>query len=168
MKGAAACGSNHQEVPIEVARRIDPRCFNNLIDANVLDRLDDGHDQAVEEILALSERGEITLMLPHSVKAEIEHPHTRPKVKARAKAVQFTMPVTLTPNELELHRKVRDLIRGYAKPGKHDSDAYHIVEAAKYGRYFVTREHRLLRKSAEVSALLGSIAVISPTDFVRL
>ncbi len=29
-----------------MAKRIDPRCFPSLIDANVLDRLDDGHDDA--------------------------------------------------------------------------------------------------------------------------
>ncbi len=45
-------------------RRIDPRYFNNFIDANVLNRLGDGHDDAVDEMLSLYERSEITLLLP--------------------------------------------------------------------------------------------------------
>ncbi len=120
-----------------MAKRIDPRYFNNFIDANVLDRMGDGHDDAVDEMLSLYERSEITLLLPHSVKAEIEHPRTPPEVKARAMGIIFTEPVTLTPNEVELHRRMRDLVRGNARPGKHDRDAYHVVEAAKYGGYFV-------------------------------
>ena len=150
-------------------RRIDPRYFNNFIDANVLNRLGDGHDDAVDEMLSLYERSEITLLLPHSVKAEIEHPRTPPEVKARAMGIIFTEPVTLTPNEVELHRRVRDLVRGNARPGRHDRDAYHVVEANKYGGgHFVTRDGRLLEKGPEISTLLGTIEVVSPTDFVRL
>ena len=54
-------------------RRVDPRYCNNVIDANILDRLEDGHDEAVDAILALS-RGTGMFQLPYSVKAEIDHP----------------------------------------------------------------------------------------------
>ncbi len=150
-----------------MAKRIDPRCYPSLIDSNVLDRLGDADDDAVDEMLSLRRDDKITLQIPHSVKHEIDDPSTPPEVKARASEFGYTMPVTLTPNEVELHRRVRGLVQGNARPGKHDSDAYHVVEAAKYGGgYFVTRDPRLLKKGREVSALL-QIEVVSPTEFMR-
>ncbi len=147
-----------------MAKRIDPRYFNTLIDANVLDRLGDADDEAVDEMLSLHGNGKITLMLPHSVKHEIEDPNTPAEVKARAMRIIYTDPVTLTPNEVELHRRMRDLMQGNALPGTHDRDAYHVVEAGKYGGYFVTRDARLLKKGREVHAL----EVVSPTEFMRM
>jgi hypothetical protein len=55
---------------------VDPRYGNNFIDANVLDRTGGPEDSAVDTILELHERPAFTLLLPHSVKAEIEHPNT--------------------------------------------------------------------------------------------
>ncbi len=151
-----------------MAKRIDPRYFNNFIDANVLDRMGDGHDDAVDEMLSLYDDGKITLLMPHSVKAEIEHPNTPAKVKARAMGIIFTEPVTLTPNEVERHCQVRDLVQGNALPGTHDRDAYHVVEADKHGGgYFVTRDERLLKMGREISALLTTVEVVSPTEFMR-
>jgi hypothetical protein len=122
-------------VPYEgmvMARGIDPRYVNNLIDAHVLDRTSGLQDAAVDQILELAAGGEITVLLPHSVKTEIEHPNTPEDVKRRAIALIYTEPVQLTPQELALHQKIRNILRGKAKPGKHDRDAYHVVESAKY------------------------------------
>jgi len=63
------------------------------------------------------------------------------------------------------HQKVREIMRGNAKEGKHDMDAYHVVESAKYGRYFVTNDERILRKAKDISALL-SIAIVTPSEFL--
>jgi hypothetical protein len=115
-----------------MARGIDPRYVNNLIDAHVLDRTSGLQDAAVDQILELAAGGEITVLLPHSVKTEIEHPNTPEDVKRRAIALIYTEPVQLTPQELALHQKIRNILRGKAKPGKHDRDAYHVVESAKY------------------------------------
>ncbi len=148
-------------------RRVDPRYYNNVIDTNILDRLEDGHDEAVDAILALS-RGTGMFQLPYSVKAEIDHPHTPTEVKERAREFIFTEPVTLTANEHALHAEVRELIRGNAAPGQHDQDAFHLFEAEKYGGgYFVTRDRRLLRKRAEIERLLGLI-VLAPTEFMSV
>ena len=151
-----------------MAKRIDPQIHNNFIDANVPDRLDDGHDEAVDEMLTLAEQGSITLMLTHSVKTEIGNPNTPSDVKQRTLGLIFTEPVSLTNNELELHKQVREMVQGNAKPGRHDRDAFHVVEAAKYGGgYFVTRDQRLLGKRGELSGLLD-IEIVSPSDFIRL
>jgi len=57
-------------------------------------------------------------------------------------------------------------MRGNAAPGKHDADAFHVVEAAKYGgRHFITNDTRILRKKAEISELTG-IDVVTPTEFL--
>ncbi len=100
-----------------MAQRIDPRYFPSLIDANVLDRLGGPDDAVVDQILALAEDHKISLMLPHSVKAEIDHPNTPADVKQRALPFIYTMPVSLTPGEVQRHRQVRDLVRGSASLG---------------------------------------------------
>jgi predicted nucleic acid-binding protein len=152
-----------------MAHRIDPRYCDSLIDANVLDRLGSSEDAIVDDILALEERGKIALLLPHSVKAEIEHPKTPAPVKKRAAEIIYTKQVSLTQPELTLHVQVRSLVQGNAKPGKHDRDAYHLVEAAKYGGYFITRDERLIRKREEIAQLLGqSFAIVTPTEFLEL
>ncbi len=150
-----------------MAQRIDPRYFNSLIDANVLDRLGGPDDAIVEEILSLYDDEKVTLLLPHSVKTEIEHPNTPADVKRRALPFIYTEPVSLTPAEVQRHQQVRDLVRGNARPGKHDRDAYHMVEAAKYGGYFVTRDRRLIKKRSEVAQVLGQgFAIVTPTEFL--
>ncbi len=76
-------------------RRVDPRYYNNVIDASILDRLEDGHDEAVGAMLALYRGNMVLFQLPYSVKAEIDHPHTPIEVKDRAREFVFTEPVTL-------------------------------------------------------------------------
>jgi hypothetical protein len=150
-----------------MARRIDPRYGSALIDAHILDPLDTEETNAVDEIISLCEETHVNVLLPHSVKVEIEHPNTPARVKRRTQNFIYTEPVSLTDGEVETHRRVRDLIRGNAKPGKHDSDAYHLVEAAKYGRFFITCDRRLLDKRLEVAAVLGrDFHIMTPTEYV--
>ena len=150
-----------------MARRIDPRYFNNLIDANVLNRTNGPEDTVVDEILGLAEAGKITLLLPYSVKSEIEHPNTPADVKDRAAGLVFTEPVSLTSGEIEFHQKVRSILQGAAKPGKHDRDAFHVVESAKYGGYLITRDRRILNEASEITNIL-EVAIVTPADFVSL
>ncbi|MBN8811846.1 MULTISPECIES: hypothetical protein [unclassified Sphingomonas] len=110
----------------------------------------------------------MSVLLPHSVKAEIENPNTPTAVKCRAADLIYTMPVSLNPGELDVHAKVRALMRGNALSNQHDSDAFHVVEASKYGGYFVTLDKRILRKSAELRALLPGLWVVSPQELVGI
>ena len=149
-------------------RRIDPRYCNTLIDAHVLDRGGSLDDADVDEILNLAEEGRITLLLPHSVKSEIEHPNTPPDVKRRAARLVYTRPVQLTPPEIDQHQQVRSILQGNAKPGKHDSDAYHVVESAKYGGgYFITNDSRILKMGPEIATLL-KVVIVTPAKFLSL
>lgn len=144
---------------------LDPRHGNNFIDANVLDQVG-GAANAVDQILALAEKDEFTLLLPYSVKNEIEHPNTPPEVKRRAARLIYSVPVHLTPSELTTHKRIRQLIRGNSQSEQHANDAFHIVESAKNGgRHFITNDKRLLAMANKIwDALL--IRVLTPDDFV--
>jgi hypothetical protein len=134
----------------------------------VLDRTGGPEDAYVDQILTLAENGQITLLLPHSVKAEIEHPSTPDDVKQRAMSLIYTVPVQLTPEELRLHDRIRGILQGNAKPGKHDCDAFHIVESDKNGGgYFITNDKRIIKKGPEIAPLL-QIAIMTPTEFVNV
>jgi len=147
-------------------KTLDPRYGNNLIDAHFLDALEGEEAEALERIMRFYAEERFTLLIPHSVRAEIEHENTPDHVKARARQFIFTEPVQLTAPERERVEQARALMRGNAKAGKHDSDASHIVEAAKHGgRYFITNDGRILKKKNEISALLG-IKIVAPTEFL--
>ena len=100
--------------------RLDPRYGNSFLDCNALDRTDLIEDVAMDEILRLHDEPDtFTLLLPYSVKAEIEHPSTPPNKKRLAQNFVFLIEVQLTESELALHERVRAAIQGNAKPGRH-------------------------------------------------
>ena len=148
---------------------LDPCFGNNFIDANVLDRTGGPEDMAVDAILRLREESAFTLLLPYSVKAEIEHPNTPADVKRKAAQFIFSMRVELTGPELATHNKIRALVQGNAKPGQHDRDAFHLVESAKYGgRFFITNDGRLLKKVGDIWQMLHPLRVVKPSEFLAV
>lgn len=144
---------------------LDPRFGNNFIDANVLDRTGGPEDAAVSEILRLHGGDTFTVLLPHSVMAEIAHSNTPAEVKQRAAEFIYSIPVQLTAPERTTHDKIRALIQGNARPGQHDRDAFHVVESAKYGRHFITNDGRLLKKAEEIWVMLH-LKVLKPSEFL--
>jgi hypothetical protein len=79
------------------------------------------------------------------------------------------MPVTLTDAERKLHQDIRDLLRGNATAGKHDRDAYHVVEASKYGGFFVTLDDRIIRKRPQIRQRIGQgFDVVTPLELLTL
>ena len=150
--------------------RIDPRIHNNFLDANFWDANGDpSDDQAAIEILDLEHQEEINLVLPFSVKGELEHPNTPPHAKRAASGMIYTERTELTLNEQAIRAKLLALIQGSAKPGKHDRDVLHLFEAQKYGGgYFITKDKRLLKKKMEIRSLLTSLRVVSPSDFMSI
>ena len=151
-----------------MAHKLDPRYCNVFIDAHVLDPAGGIEDEAVDEILDLHEAEKFFLQMPHSVKQEIEHPNTPDDVKRRAARLLFSTPVPLTQNELDMRDKICALMQGNAKPGKHNRDAYHVVESAKYGGYFITNDRRILKKEREIQKLLSSLSIVTPDQFLRV
>lgn len=141
---------------------------NNFIDANALHHTGGPEDEALDEILRLRGADTFIVLLPYSVKAEVAHPNTPADVKQLAAQMIYSMPVQLTAPERATHDKIRKLIQGNAKPGQHDSDAFHLVESAKYGgRYFITNDGRLLNKAHEIWRMLQLMAV-KPSEFLGI
>ena len=140
---------------------------HNFLDSNALDCHGGPEEDAMTELLGLREQGTISLLLPYSVKAEIEHPNTPHCVKERAGLLIYSCPTELTESELEKHRWIRALLQGNADEGKHGKDAFHLVESAKYGgRRFLTNDKRVLRKAEEIRKSLGML-VLSPSNFLE-
>jgi hypothetical protein len=139
---------------------------NNFIDANFFDRTGGPEDTAVDTILLLHEESAFRLLLPYSVKAEIEHPNTPADVKRKAEQFAYSNEVELTDPERATHDKIRALIRGNAQPGQHNKDAFHLVESQKYGgQFFITKDGRLLKKAEEIWEMLH-LSVVKPSDFL--
>lgn len=147
---------------------LNPRFGNNFIDANFFDKTGTDEDAAVEQILKWADDfdGDLSLLLPYSVQAEIGHPNTPAEVKRKASRLIYSVKVELTPPEQARHARIAALIRGYANAGQHAKDAFHLVESAKNGgRHFITKDERLLKKAAEIWDEL-QIKVLKPSQFV--
>jgi predicted nucleic acid-binding protein len=148
---------------------LKPYFGNNFIDANFFDRTGSAEDAAVDQILEWAEDFEqdLSLLLPYSVQAEIEHPNTPAEVKHKARSLIYSIEVELTPPELTTHARIAALIQGNAKTGQHAKDAFHLVESQKNGgRHFITNDQRLLRKAPGIWDAL-QIKVLKPSDFVN-
>ena len=145
----------------------DPRYFNTLIDATFLHSTGGPEGTAVNEIQKLHDNGDCLLLLAHSVRAEIEHHKTPAEVKRRAARFIYSRPVQLTAPEQATHARFRALMQGNAKPGKHAKDAFHLVESAKYGLFFITSDTRLLKKADEIYVMLPPFRVVKPTSFLE-
>jgi hypothetical protein len=149
-----------------VLDHLDPRIGASFVDTNVLDRTNGPEASAADEIFRLHEENhDFLLHKTYSVEAEIRHPHTPADVRHRAANLIYTELVELTDHELETHQKVRALIQGNARPGQHDSDAFHLVESAKYGRHFITNDGRLLKKANAIWEIL-QLNVLKPSDWL--
>ena len=112
-----------------MARWVDPKYFNSMIDGNVLTRTGGVEDAEVDCMLDIIEAGDFIVLLPYSVKAEIAHPNTPPEKKGRAARLIYSEPVQLTSPEQERLRKVCAILRGDAEADRHDADAFHVIEA---------------------------------------
>lgn len=143
----------------------DLRFGQIVLDAMVLD-VEDGPDgRALGKLLDLNEKGEVSILLPYSVKVELENEHTPQSVKGRSRDLIFTQIVNLTPNEIGMCDQIYSIVNGNARVGKHRSDSIHLFEALKYGRFFVTNDKRILRKRSELSSIMGgSLYILDLAD----
>lgn len=148
---------------------LDPRFCNITYDSNALDSNDDQQHADVERILELAETSEIILVTPKSVLSEIEHPNTPRQTRRAAMNQIFTTHVGRTRQEHELEEKIRTVVRGNAKSGKHDADVSHLSEAAKYGGYFITNDKRLIKKREDLRNVLPpSLMIVTPSEFLEI
>jgi len=148
-----------------MARFIDPLYVNNLIDANILDDVADGQDEAVNEIVHLAGQGKITVLLPFSVRNEAKRKKTPEHVRRAADLFSYSKKVCLTEGEQEQYRNLLAAAKGDAEEKNIAADLAHVCEAAKYGGYFITRDKRLLARAAIIATML-QIDLVTPTEFL--
>jgi predicted nucleic acid-binding protein len=147
---------------------LDPRICNITLDANAVDRTPQT-TALVDRLLSLRDSEEINFVVPGSVRHQVEHPHTPGHVKDTMLPMIFSLPVEQTAPERETFRKVHALLKGNATSNKHDADARHLCEAAKYGGgYFITHDNRLLKKRGALRAHLGpALCIVTLTEFLN-
>jgi hypothetical protein len=82
----------------------------------------------------------------------------------------FSYRVGQIESERELYRRVRDILQGNAAPGKHDADAQHVAEAAKYGGYFITHDRRInhTKRQALQAILPPSFWIVTLAEFLEI
>ena len=150
-------------------RPLDPRKCPVAIDANALNRDGSAHDGLVYRLLALSSAGTIRLLVPKRVREEILDPRTPAHIQEAALPQIFSYSVGLNSDEQRRHRIITQELQGNAKPGKHEADADHLFEAAKYGGFFITHDARILTRAGRLGeALPPSLAVVTLADFLAI
>lgn len=148
-------------------RPLDPRKINTLFDANAFDQ----SSSEVDRLLALKANGKINLIAPSGVRTETQHPHTPAAVREIVSAQIFSLPVELNSSERQLLNQIRGILQGNASPLKHDADARHIFDAAKYGGgYFITHDQRINQtKRRELETVLPtSLWIVTLSEFLGI
>ena len=145
---------------------MSPYFSNSFVDANFFDKTDPVEDKAVDDILVLASNDEINLLIPYSVKYEIEHPNTPTDVKLKLSELIYSIKVQLNSNEIRTHKQVQEILQGNCLEGKHKKDAFHVVESEKCGgKYFITKDQRLLDKAVEIFRILP-IKILKPSEYL--
>ncbi len=148
-------------------RPLDPRKVNVLFDANAFDQ----DKTEVERLLGMKAAGKITLIAPSGVLVEIQHRNTPARVQEIAGAQIFAVPLELDDSQQKLLTRIRTILQGNAKPGKHDADAHHVFEATKHGGgYFITHDVRINKtKRTDLEKVLPpSLWIVTLTEFLTI
>ena len=147
---------------------LDPRIGNCCLDANALDAAGTADGAEVDELLRQYwESDDFRLQVPCSVRQEIKHPHTPAGVKRNMSPFIYSEDVELTDDESARRDRIRGILQGNSKPGRHHQDADHLFWSQRYGgRHFITHDRRLLKKAEEIFEAL-TIKVLQPGDFLE-
>jgi hypothetical protein len=150
-------------------RPLDPRICSVAIDANALNCDGSTHDGLVDRLLGLSSAGTIRLLVPKRVREEISDPRTPTHIQVAALPQIFSIGVGLKSDEQRRHRMITRALQGNARPGKHEADADHLFEAAKYSGYFITHDDRILTRAGRLHEVLPpSLTVVTLADFLAI
>ena len=117
------------------------------VDANALDRDGSPRDALVDRFRAAVAAGRVRLFVPAGVLAEWRHPGAPEPIRAAAAGIVTPRAAAPTARQHIERIRVRAIMRGDGRPGKHDADASHLSEAAEAGcDAFLTRDGKILRK----------------------
>ena len=145
---------------------IDPKYSQFFLDTCAFDPKYTPEDCAANELWSRYEAEKVSLLLAHSNQREIDHPNTPKWVKNKALSMVFTVEVQLNSEELSRLVKLEQLLRGNAQSERHKDDARHLFEASKYGGYFVTTDHRILKMADEIFQQCR-VQVLKPSGLIH-
>lgn len=150
-----------------MAKYIDPLIFNTMLDANLLDEVVSGESAAVNRIMELCDSEDLNIVLPYSVRDEVNHPKTLRQVREAANQFIYSIRVELTDPERARYEQLVSEARGKSQRKNVEDDLYHIFESGKYGGgHFVTRDGWLLRNTERIWES-AHVEVVPPEEFVE-
>lgn len=141
--------------------------FNILLDACAFHAPEASEKKSFEELLKLRDQGIISVLVPYPVDHELSQ--APPQIAVSRIREIYTIEVSLTPEERERIRSIRNLLFGNRQQlaPNEKNDVISLFEAAKYGRYFVTYDKKhILCKTSEIQKLLG-IKVLTPSQMLK-
>ena len=125
------------------------------LDANALDPDGGRRDALIERFRSLVAAGVIRVVTTEGVGVELAHPHTPEAARAAVPAEPPAVRPAMTAARHIDRIRVRAILRGDARAGKHDADAANLSDAMEAGcAVFITRDKRLLRKRGALRAHL--------------
>ncbi|HEX4768708.1 MAG TPA: hypothetical protein VH414_20770 [Lichenihabitans sp.] len=139
------------------------------LDANALDRKTTARGKLVDRFEQLVASGAVEVYIGPGVQAEVAHPATPGTI---LRGLPRTEPRPFRPLAAAEHLariRVRAMVQGNARPGKHARDASHLSEAAEAGcRYFITYDGRILGKRDDLEgfALPATLRIVTIEEFL--
>ncbi len=122
---------------------------------------------AADRLILLAEQMVLSIAIPHTVRRELDHPNTPLSAQRRANRLVYTLDTGL--GDRSRLDKVRQVMQGNATPGRHHSDAAHLHDTAAWqAGYFVTCDGRILKKASEITAAIGDIWIVRPTELAAI
>ena len=113
-----------------MGRYVDPLVHNTMLDANLLDEVVSGMSAAVNRIIELDDSGDdINIVLPYSVRDELNHSATPAAVRAAANRLIYSVPVELTAPEIASLTRLVNEARGNSQRKNVERDLHHILAA---------------------------------------
>ncbi len=146
-------------------QHIDPRYAQLFLDTCAFDPKYSPEHESAAAIWKLHEEEVLNLVLAHSNQREIDHPNTPSWVRSQAAQMIYTLPDSLTQEELRRLDVLLTLLRGNSISNQHDDDALHIFEASKYGAFFLTTDRRILGLRSRIYDLC-SVQVMKPSEAI--
>jgi len=139
-----------------------------FFDSCAFDGGDIGEQRASIEIRDLFDVHDGEFIILHSVQKELNFQKTPCWVVKLANTYVGTLEVSLTPDEQAVLSDVEGIIVGNGILENHQSDCRHVFEAQKHGRYFVTTDNGILKRSKALERRLTTLFVVRPTEFLQM
>jgi predicted nucleic acid-binding protein len=148
-----------------VRERTFPTIGNIVVDSCVFDPKYEPETSSARLLFELCDRYDVAIIVPHSVKVEVEHENTPELERRRARQHIYSMATERTPEEERMLVSIHAVLTGNGKPKKMAADAMHVFQAQKYGSAFVTTDSRILKRRDLISRIC-TLAILRPSEML--